>query len=490
MNRQKHLLKLCNSRNFTELYRIVELKLTKQGSHRKGTELAADDMKYLREFTLMNFSQLINSGEKIPEPLVKLSLLLGEEHITAIKIAVCNFVVSQKSADISQFIQRNFQTPDSLNKIFNFLEQMVGKITDHYSSIPSEWNLDLKLVHAFLIMAKQAICNYFFVSDVKSECYSSGLIHTINFEKKLDAFFVNKKCCISDQHGNAQIDCFHKKMLSNVFVPYANLFFENLLTKISQDEFKQNITEKSFIKVYIEFFKQLEHAYDIAIYLDDKGTYISLVSTVDRCLFTLIKKMKIEDKLSKMLPVISTILYIQHVMEEFLDDVSVRYAGEFRMVSIEASRKLERLQAIKLEREFNNNFSGNILDFEASYKKIVNSQGLASEEVKYYILELCMSQLFSKISSIKMNAQRSARLANEIYSLELSMKSQFETVPHLKAILNYLQIFMFPTDPSEDFVQNFNKISGGRFELIQILRSLEDQRQAMKIYEAFKKIKN
>ncbi|ELA42786.1 uncharacterized protein VICG_00101 [Vittaforma corneae ATCC 50505] len=126
--------------------------------------------------------------------------------------------------------------------------------------------------------------------------------------------------------------------------------------------------------------------------------------------------------------------------------------------------------------------------FESSYKSLLNGHSLIPDDVRYYILELCMSQLFSRIGLLKMNSQISMQLVGEMKSLESTLKAQFDSIPYFKVIMDYLKIFAFPVEPKEDFIKNFNTISAGRFEFTQILKALDDQRLAMKMYEAFKKI--
>lgn len=495
----KYLQKMCNSGNFAEVHRVVESKTTKPRPGCKDMPLTTVDLDYLKQFTASNIAKILSSDAKIPDPLVKLAALLGKDHADSVKAMICNSVISRKSADISLFVQQSFQNPGSLKKIFDFLEQTTDSVAGLYGNMPADWNLDLKLVCRSLIMIKQVLCDYFFSSEVEPDSYSAGLVCTVNFERKLESFFVNKRCCASvvvstdgkDVAGskqNSADECVHRKMLSRVYVPYIDLFFEQCLLKSSDAGFQQNVVEKNIIRSYVEFFKQLECAYSIALYLDDREAYITLVSIVDRCLFALIRKTRIEEDSAKMIVVTSTILYVQHVLEEFINSVSLKYSIEFQLVSMEASRKLEKQQAAKIEREFNNNFSGNIPDFEASYGRLLSGRGLISDDVRYYILELCMSQLFSRIGLLKLNSRTSAQLADEVRSLVSALKAQFDSVPYSRVITDYLRIFTFPPEPNEKFIENFDSISGGRFEFTQILRAFEDQRLAMRLYESFKRM--
>lgn len=488
----KHFKKICNTENFGEICKIVE-SVSANASH-KGIVLVENDYTRLRELTKSVAIRLLNNEDKIPDALFNLSTMLGDEYYSTIKSIVTNFVVSRKSADISQFIHLNFQNPESLRKIFVFLEKTIDEVSNLYDNLPADLNLELKLVTKSLVMIKQIVCEHFFTSDVEPECYSTGLICTINFEKKLEMFFTNKMCCMSpettEDDGSSRIldKCIHKRMLSSVFVPHLEVFFEYYLTKkLGNGIFVQSSVEKNIIRGYIDFFKQLEYVYSIATYLDDKMSYVQLVTIVDRTLFTMIRKTRVEEIQSKMVIVISTILYVQHVLEEFINNVSAKQHVELKLVSMEASRKLERHQGIKLERSFNNNFTGNIPDFINAYNSIFEGHVLISDEVRSYVLELCMSQLFAKISAMKMNTEISLQMESEMKMLEHRLSQKFDAIPHLGLIMDYLKIFTFPPEPKEAFVKNFDTLSRDRFEFTQILKVFEDQRLAFKMYEVFKK---
>lgn len=491
----RNFQKICNSCDYHEIYKIVEANTGKQSLSYKDIVLNTVDLDFLKEYTISNIVKFLHSDQLIPDSLIKTCFLLGDEHIHSIKSMICGFIISRKSADISQFIEQNFQDPGSLKKIYEYLEQTVESITTLYSNLPSNWDIDLKLVNDSLIMVKQALCQYFFIKEVVHSSYSSGLISTIHFERKLDIFFTNKKCCVENLDNDISTTndcikprCIHKTLISRVFIPFIDIFFENKLLKISDGTFQQNIVEKNIIKDYINFFKELEYIYVIASYFDNKDTYLTLITIADKCLYSYISKTKVEDDPSRMLIVLSTTLYVQNVLEEFISNILIKFPIEIKLISMEASRKLEKQQAIRIERLFNNNFSGKIADFEESFKNLFIGHSLIADNVRYYVLELCMSQLFSKISLLKMNNEIAIALINDIKVLEGYLKHQFESIPYYSIILDYLKIFAFPIESKEDFVKNFSLISGNRFDFIQILKALEDQQEAMQIYDAFKKI--
>jgi len=491
----KHFRKICQAENFPEICKIIESR--NLNSHYKDIVFTDSDYANLKELVQSVTIRLLNSEEKIPSALITLSAMLGEECGASVRSIISNFIVSRRSTDISQFIQQNFQNIGSLKTIFGFLEQTVDTVSNLYENLPASWNVELELVTRSVIMIKQVVCEHFFTNEVDPECYSAGLIHTVNFEMKLEGFFTNKMCCGSAvalendggdaAHGTAP-DCIHKRMLSRVFLPYIDVFFEHYLTrKLDGGSFQQNTVEKNIIKGYIDFFKQLEYVYSIASYVDDREAYTQLVMITDRTLFTMIRKTRVEDAQPRMIVLISTILYVQHVLEEFVNNVSLKQQMEFKLVSMEAARKLERLQAIKLERDFNNNFSGKILDLSNAYENLFRGHFLISDEVRYYILELCMSQLFSKICMMKMNAEVSAQVESEMKMLEHTLGPRFGTIPYFGLIVDYVKIFNFPVEPREEFIRNFNVLSANRFEFTQILRAFEDQKLAFRMYEAYRK---
>lgn len=488
----KHLLKACNTCDFGEICKIIESKTSKPSQQYKDVALTPEIYVQLRQFTHTHVIKHLGTGTRFPDSLVALCFMLGDDHVASMKSIICNTVISQKSADISEFLQLSFQGPESLKGIFFFVEETVESVSIVYNNLPPEWGLELQLVIGALVMIKQAICDYFFKKDAAGPTYSAGLIHTINFEKKLETFFTNKLCCTGTGEeageGPRPPECIHKRMLSNVFAPHLDVFYEYWLIAKPGSEFQQGCVEKGIIRAYIDTFKHLEFAYSIATYFNTRQAYGQLVEVADKALLALVRKTRVETTVPKIIVVLSTILYMQQVLEEFINSVALRQQTEFKLASMEASRKLERQQAIKLEREFNNNFTGNIADFEAAYNSLFEGQTSISTEVKCYVLELCMSQLFSKICMLKMNPQISAQIECGVKMLEQSLRCQFKTVPYITLLTDYIRIFTFPVEPREEFIKNFKALSANRFEFTQILRAFEDQGLAMRMYEAFKRM--
>lgn len=490
----KQLEKICKTNNFEEVYKILESKTVKPSLIYKDMPLTIFDFNYLKNYTLESILKLLNADKRIPNSLLQLASLLDQDLAKSVKATICNFIISRNVADISQFIQAHFQDPSTLKKIFGLLETTVDTISDLYSNLPAEWNVDLLLVNRSLIMIKQVLCEYFFSNEIEGDSYSSGLVYTVEFEKKLEVFFTTKKCCFKDvedkmniEQESSKITCVHKRMLSNLFKPQIETFIEYNIQKVLKKPFNQKSVNKNIISAYVDYFQRLEYLYGLLLYFDDSSVFLKLVQIADQKLFSLIQKTNFEDKVERMVVLTSTVLFVQQVFEEFLNNIASKYQIDFQSTAIEASRKLERLQAIRIEKEFNKTFSGKIDDFEHSYNVFLNSTHLMPDSVKIYILEICMARLFSKISSVKMTLQVAKSLFEAVRFVESRLKLQVDFVPHSKLIYDYLSIFLVSPENFEDFIANFRTLSLGRFDFVQILKSLEDQKQAMKLYEAYKK---
>lgn len=479
----KHLEKICASSDYDEIYRIMESKTIKPSLTYKDVSLTKIDFEYLKQYTKLNILSILNKGSKIPDSLIKLSLILGDEYVENLKTTVSTLIVSRSSADLSLFVQEKFHDLSSLSEICSFLEKYVESIITLYENLPLEWNIDLSVVNRCLVIIKQAVCELFFNSEIDPVTYSQGVVSTINFEKKLSTFFKTKKCCSSV--GN-EIHCIHKNMLSKIFIPYIDLFFENYLFKMADKLLNQNILEKNIIKDYVDFFKTLETVYAVTSHFEEKDVFRVLAESTDQCVCRLLQKTKVEESISRMIPIISTILFTQNALEEFFNSLYDRYQVDHESKALMVSGKLERSQVTKIEKEFNINFTGNIKDFESTVERFFNSQEIITEEVRLYLLEICMSLLFSKITNLKMNPYIARTLLKDIQDLEISIKFKFKYVPCIGLIEEYLTIFTYPADPCDKFIENFNTVASGRFEFNQILKMLEDQKTALKLYETYK----
>lgn len=494
----KNLEKACKSDDFMELYKIIESKTINPSLVYKDINLNECDFDYLKQYTLSSMLKILNTDSRIPNTLIKLTEILGECHVKSAKTAICNFIVSKKIMDISIFIQNNFQDLRSLKKLYDFLEISLDSLTSTYDNLPAEWGADIMLVSRSLIMIKQTLCDYFFNCEIDAGSYSLGLIYTINFEKKLDVFLTTRKCCVGLKFSEDEIhvklenepkECVHKNMLSKVFIPHIEIFVEHAFANILSRSFDQKSVEKGMITIFLDFFRKLENVYDILSFFSDSDVYLKLGQTADQALFTLLKRTKIEEKPERMAILISSVLFVQQVFEEFINTISSKYQVSLLSSSIEAARKLERSQLCKIEKEFNNNFSGKLSDFEKSYSIFLSASYSIPESVKKFILEICISQIFAKISTTKMNPKTAEKLSKEIEQLEAKLRNEFNQVPFIKTISDYIGIFKVSPEDSESFISNFEQLSLGRFELNQILKVLEDQKSAMKLYTVYKKYK-
>lgn len=502
----KQLEKLCEARNFDEVYRVIESKTIKPSLAYKDISLTKTDLDQLKAFLTQSIMDSLYSGKKIPSSLFKLAELLGEECMASLKAPVCNYMVSQRMADVSQFITLNFRDPGSVKPIFSFIESLVESMVDKYDNIPQGWNADLKLVTRSFVMVKQALCEHFYNNDVSPDSFTRGLLSTISFEKKLDQFFDLKGCCSSivdfDEneihvHGKVEhIPCLHRRMLSSVFAPHLEVFYRGLLEPHAKGPVDQSITEKGIVRDFILFFRDLEFVYEKVLHFEDKAVFLSLFETVDQLLLEMVQKVKVQDSVDEGGRVISTLMYVQEVTQEFVHRVSDTFQVDCRSGALEASRKLERAQSMRIERIFNNNLSiiragsSNFQSIKTAFEAFLDTEHGVPEEAREFVLEIATSQLFSRIGLIRMNSLTAGLLLSDIAELEQWLGSMFVFVPHIKVIKEYLRIFACPLEPKEGFVKNFRALSNSRFSFHQILKALEDQQVASELFTLYEKTEN
>lgn len=494
MNRK--LEKLSGKQNFDEILKIIESKTIKPSLLYKDLNLTEADFLQLRKFTTGCILKALHSGNSIPNSLISISLLLGPHHMDALRSSICNFIISRKMLDISQFIQDHFQDISSLGKIFYFIENTLEITYKEYENLPHSWNLDLKILIRSLVTLKQVICEYFFSNEPTQEALAEGINISIAFEKKLNEFFNLKKCCISSiefheeecfiRSNPGDVKCVHKRMISSLFIPYIDIFIDYHLSKILTVDFDQSKTEKTILKHFVDYFKCLESVYDILCHFEEKSIFSDLFNICDKVLLALLQKVRLDEDSNKIIVLYSTILYVQKVIEDFSSKLTEKFQFECNSRSLAASRKLERSLDSKIEKEIFNNYPETIMKLPDTLQECFNNFSNFDDEVKKNILEICIIQLLLKVGKVKLNQTKAEELINQIIDLEILIVKRFKVSVSAGIIKDYLSIFVCPIDLPNLFIENFKKFSTGKFDLNQILKALEDQQAAHSIYQHFK----
>lgn len=494
MNRK--IEKLLNKSNYEEILKIIESKTTKPSLAYKDLVLSSTDFTRLKRYSNENILKNLHSGNAIPNSLISLSLLLGEDHIDSLKSSVTNFIVSRKMLDISHFIQDHLNDLSNLSKIFNFIETTLENTYKEYEILPHSWNLDLKILTRSIITLKHAICEYLFSNEPKPEHISEGIKATVTFEKKLNEYFDLKKCCQATIDFNDDeciiniksdnIKCIHKRMISSLFIPYLDVFMDFHLSKTLNEPFDQLKCEKNIMKYFIDLFKDLQNVYEFVCYFEDKSIFVDLFQISDRIILSVLQKIKLDDDSGHLMVFYSTIIYIQKVIEDFSNRLIEYHRIECSSRSLASARKLEKAVDLKIEREISFNYPDQIEKLPEVICECFSNFLVLDDDIKKNVLEICMVQILLKIRQIKLNLKKAEDLLSKIFTLEQSLSRKFKVSVNFGLLKDYLKIFTFPIDEPRLFIENFSKLSTGKFDLIQILKVLEDQCAAQEIYQAFK----
>ena len=87
---------------------------------------------------------------------------------------------------------------------------------------------------------------------------------------------------------------------------------------------------------------------------------------------------------------------------------------------------------------------------------------------------------------IKLNGSKAEDLLSRVLKLEQLFVKKFKITVNFTLLKDYLKIFAFQVNEPKLFIENFTKLSIGKFDLTQILKAFEDQCVAQEIYIEFK----
>lgn len=481
--------KLFNSKNYRQIFKTLESMKS------KNKPISVELTKNIERLTLQTLLNYIHKEERIPYYLFKVLNTLDLVFIQNVKVSIVKYVTNKKMADISQFIICNFNDISSVDNIFKYLEIQLEDILKKHSELPSDWNIDLRILIKTLILIKQKLCEYFFNKSLEPEPFSSALISIIKFEKNLASFFDHKLCCSSDIdfienetlfHGKATSwSCIHKKILSILFIPNINLFFSYLLNP--KTNINQEIIKNGIINGFIEFFKSLEIAFEEIQYFNEKKLFDELFCSADEILAKIVDKISPRTNIEDATVVISTLIFIQETFQEFIFRLSQNSDFEMIPQSFVSVQKIENQQSNLIEiffkeqmisfQEPNQNYIGYI---KSNYNIFKEMEGRFSSPTIDFLLEVAMSQLFSKITSIKINEKCLNQLISSISELEKILNHK-KIIPYLAIIRDYLEYFQHIFRSNGDFLR-FLKTSNNKFNITQILKALDDQRLAHELY--------
>lgn len=491
----KVLQKYCNSKNYRKLFQIIESKTVKPNQTYKHVDVDHQEIMEIKEFTYKSIMEHIHNNKNVPIHLFNIVKIFDKEYENHIKTATSNYLITKEIANISEFIVQKFIDPSNLKEIYNYVEEKMEEFNNNHDDLPNDWSLDLKILCRSLVIIKKILCEYFFTKKIDKLTFSQGFIATINFEDKSSNFFDKKKCCtgLEDDENNIQVygdpnlnKCAHKNLISNVFIPNINVFFEHSLNA------KNNLnTENVLNNIYcdfIDFFKRLENVYQKMQNFNDNNIFVVLFQSADKILNKKINLLDPKEYINSLICDISTLIYVQETFDEFIYQISEAHEIEDMVsMSLITLRKLEEKISQKVNLYFTTNLiiASEEIKIVECFKKIYEKNTKISNEVINFIVEIGMSILFRKITKLKMNKKFSKLIFSDITHLEQYLKGQgINDLSYYKIILNYLEVYMNIDESKDSFYKNYIKIKD-KFSLNYLLKALEDQDHAKKLYEEY-----
>lgn len=486
----KTLQKYCNSRNYRQILKIVESKTSNPSQIYKNIVLD-DSVVELKEFILKSIMEHIYDRKKIPIHLFKLSDLFDENFRLHTRVSVSNYLITREITNISEYAVQILDDLSNLKDVFKYIESRIEEFTTSNDDLPFDWNLDLKILSKSIIMLKKLLCEFFYTKKFGIAAFSLGFIAVLNFEERSKPFFESKKCCLDDSNNEITLygedgfkpECIHKNMLSTIFTPNINLFYEYMLTpQIDIDQFK---VQNNIYYGYIDYFKRLENLYLRMQLLSDKKLMVTLFQVADNIL-----KLKIQGLVPKVDPSsiiysISTLLYVQETFEEFylqiINTTDFECVDSFTSIgclSIEESI----YKAASTYFEQNIIIKSELVSIVECFQTMFHCELEATHNACMFVVEAGMACIFGKISQIKMNKKNCTIILSEMAKLDrLLINNGLKKVSYMKIIFEYLEVFLDIDQPKEVFFNSVDKIKT-KFNLSYILKALEDQDYAQELY--------
>lgn len=495
------LEKACCKNLYDKIHQIIESKTTKPSLQYKDLHLTKIDFDYLKTYSEEKAMACLCRDEPIPCALVKLSSILGDEHMAGLEKSVCNYITTQAAAELAHFISANFTNLASLKCIYEYLEKSVERVSEKHVSLPAGWSIELRLVTRAFALIKQRICDYLFVTDVDEESFVRGLIATIALEKKLKPFFQTQSCCQQQEKtapGKAkahsrqlQICCMHERMLSTIFVSCINLYFSNSLRPLVEAHFDQGTCRMSIIGAFLDFFREAARIYECLAYFDEESIFHEFLGQTDHYLLMLLRKIKINEQLEGAIVVMNTLAYVQETMQDLAEKIRERYGTNAMLRAYDEMIRIEKHQGHKVERLFSQRLGrlgpARFGELRGIFEEMVFGIADLSDELRCVLAEIATSQLFARISTMKMSLGTAEALLGDICDFENYLMTRHTCVPHIKTIKEYLKIFACPCDDKKRFVENFKLLSGDVFSFCQILSAMENQDDAAELFLEYKK---
>lgn len=490
---------LHQTRNYEKIHDQIQQEMRKLAM---GAGTSAKDLDELKLFVEEEAQRNMHRLQGISKPLVSIMVLLGGEFEAKMRDTVVPCLVARHSADYQEFLNNRFQRLSSLRECFVWMEEVLAKCSLKHLNIPVDWNLSSEILMKLYILTKQKVCDYFFYCDIEETDFVEALDTTLKYERRLGKTLRRGRCCVPmreevslvaegcshpgevvDTNIISQEHCSHTMMLSSLFLPNIKIYLKAFFDCFLKSEPRQYEAETHIISEFLNFFHSVGKVLKKLEYFNDRQAYECLIQHFDGYLSVLVRNIRLETGLYESAVVLNTLLFIRETSADFLDQIhertdiegctpktctEVRRIEKFHNISIDECL-CECFKCIDFSRT--NDLSRSIVRFLDERIMAERFRGI-SEDIRVSLLEGVVSNIFSRICSIRMTPETSEILLLEMSEVKKYLKTKTKVVPLMDVIEKYLKIFLCPVESGGCFIENFDLVSEGMFSFEQIVRNV------------------
>ncbi|KAM0688275.1 hypothetical protein COBT_000469 [Conglomerata obtusa] len=530
--RISHILKKLNAYLNTEREKNgydIELRLQEFEKHKEVLKIL---MRNEIKFHLVN-----NNHIKIE--CIDVICDLDNDFKDEMQFVIVNDIVKKSITELQTVVEEEFYSLGKIGKCFEWFTNKLEAIRLEFSHMPRRWNIEGEFTYNFCVAIRKSLCYFLFNQEIKNDDIVVCFNKILDFETKYTKHIFIKECCtrnpiartiefnknlilindserILDNLKNPANErstvekqvvrkeckgffCDHKKMLSQVLVPFLKIYVDNLFNSYKEDK---NFSEEEDMKIfvsYINFFNFIGEAYLKLQYFDDDPIYDHLIALSDNSIKDLIKKMGKGKSMHRSCLIINSLYYVRSTFDSLLDKISKKNGRQYRNISfyadLKASEAYEYNFIDSLFKSYTNKLILNkpncrftinaiyFLDKNIFEKNLMDMH----EDVITCIFEIFLSALFIGILNTKMNINVAEHILQEIIELKKILHERLSFVPFINVIERYLKIFLVDPNESKDFITNFIIFAKDTFQFSQILKMLIDDRNNVNLFIDFKK---
>lgn len=462
---------------------------------------------------------LLINKKMIRNELLMVIQLLDNDFNNEIRSITSHNIIKNGLDDIRKELSNDVQI-SCVSKWILAYKTKLDEIKFKYMHLPPSWNLSGEFTYNFCLLMKNYIQNAL-IQKYDNSVIIDALFKILEFEDKVLRFCFVPYCCTKKNKdinfhksdiiigGNIKKNeiviysgnqiCIHKKILSQCFLDYLDIYLHHLCTDISRLKLEQNRIDMKIYFTFIHFFNLLNTVFIRLLYFKHSEILCKLVTNIDNKLCSLISEMPKSNSIFMASINLNSLLYIETTFNNFLDTIYKSTNTNFTNLKYMTNlRKKEIVEYNYIDKNTINHFKPmkTIKNFSICdhVYKIIQRFVLRDDYYEYYdeiviyLLETVLAVLFSVIIKSKIDQTTAENVLAEITDLKRLIMIRIEKIPFLSIIECYLKIFLIDPHNTKDFIENFRNFGAKNFNFAQILKMLEDDSNNLKLFMEYKKI--